>query len=612
MKKKKGLRLLTYNIRAVFVFELTYKLTISLIMAPFLVIMLNAAIRAAGYSYLSNDNLFTFLRKPSTLLIFVIALIVIMLYLFFEITALVGCFHASHHNKKIKAVDLFRIGYSNFKKVFYPTNIFVLLWIFFILPVLNIIYLVGFGFIVRIPNFIKSELMGMWKILLIAAIVIVAASMYALLYLYCIQGLVIEKKSLFKGRKTNRSLIKGVYLKTGLKLVIWNIIITVMAVLLFEFGIMAIVWFNRTFKTYKALSAITLKSMGVMRNVMFFVYYMGFILFNTLFITNSYIKEKQQLGEELPDYVESPQIGKHPKKLRAITLFVVMVLAINSFGIYSFNKDVLVINAQIFEVPVVMAHRGACAEAPENTMTAFRLAMEQGVDYIELDVRMTKDGVLVVTHDDNLKRVAGVNKNVWDMTYDEIKGLDVGSYYDPVYYQERIPTFEEVLNLTKGKTRLNIELKPSAHDKNLVENVISLIKKYDIEDSCMICCMKYDTLKQVKALAPDIYTTYVMIIAYSNFWDLDAIDAFSISHDRISKKIIANVKNRGKDIYAWTVNKEDDMNRVLDMGVDGVITDNPALLMDVILSRLTPDTMVDFVEDTLMDIEEDVVMVNTP
>lgn len=612
MKKKKGLRLLTYNLRAILFFEMTYKFAVSLIMAPFLVILLNAAIKVAGYSYLSNDNLFTFFRKPSTIILFVFALIVIMLYLFIEITALVGCFHASHLNKKVKAVDLFRIGYHNFKKVFYPTNIFVLLWIFFILPVLNIIYLIGFAFIIKIPNFIKSELVGMWKVLLVAGIIIVAAALYALLYLYCIQGLVIEKKSLFKGRKTNKSLIKGNYLQTGLKLVVWNIVIMAMAVLFFEFSIMAIVWITRTFHAGRMISVITLKSMTVMRTVMFYIYYMGFILFNTLFITNKYIKEKQKLGEELPEFEPGPQIGKHPKQLRAITFFIVMVLACNSIALFSFNKDKLTINAQIFKVPVVMAHRGASAVAPENTMEAFRLAMEQMADYIELDVQMTKDGVLVVTHDESLNRVAGINKKVWELSYEELSKIDVGSFFAPEFSYARIPTLEEVLQLTAGKIRLNIELKPSEHDKNLEENVIRLIKKYDIEDSCMICCMKYDSLQKVKEIAPDIYTTYVMIIAYSNFWDLEAADAFSISHDRINEKLVSNVKNRGKNIYAWTVNEADDVNAVLDMGVDGIITDNPALIMDVILSRLTPDTMLEFVEDAMVDIEENVVMVNTP
>ena len=188
----------------------------------------------------------------------------------------------------------------------------------------------------------------------------------------------------------------------------------------------------------------------------------------------------------------------------------------------------------------------------------------------------------------------------------------MGSFFAPEFSYARIPTLEEVVQLTVGKIRLNIELKPSEHDKNLEENVVRLIKKYDIEDSCMICCMKYDSLKKVKEIAPDIYTTYVMIIAYSNFWDLEAADAFSISHDRINEKLVSNVKNRGKNIYAWTVNEADDVNAVLDMGVDGIITDNPSLIMDVILSRLTPDTMLEFVEDAMVDIEENVVMVNTP
>ena len=166
------------------------------------------------------------------------------------------------------------------------------------------------------------------------------------------------------------------------------------------------------------------------------------------------------------------------------------------------------------------------------------------------------------------------------------------------------------MELTAGKIKLNIEMKPTGHETGFEEEVIRIIREYDMVDDCMICSMKYKTLKRIKELAPDITTTYVLIMAYSNFWDVDAADAFSISYNMLSKSIIYNVKNAGKDIYAWTVNTEKDMQSVFDYGVDGIITDDPTLGQEVILSLYAPDSVVDFVSDTLVEMEEDAVLVN--
>jgi glycerophosphoryl diester phosphodiesterase len=104
---------------------------------------------------------------------------------------------------------------------------------------------------------------------------------------------------------------------------------------------------------------------------------------------------------------------------------------------------------------MIMAHRGYSAKAPENTLPAFKMCMDEGFSAAELDVQMLGDGTIIVMHDDNLKRTTGLNKNVWEVTYDEIKDLDNGAFFDKAFEGTRIPTLDEVLKLAgSGDTKL--------------------------------------------------------------------------------------------------------------------------------------------------------------
>ena len=142
----------------------------------------------------------------------------------------------------------------------------------------------------------------------------------------------------------------------------------------------------------------------------------------------------------------------------------------------------------------VTAHRGSSYRAPENTLSAIRQAIEDRAHYAEIDVRSTADGVVVLVHDDDLMRVAGVNKKVRDITYDRLKDLDVGQWFSPRFAGERIPTLEEVIAVARDNIRLNIELKLDRHDRQLVERVVQIVRDTDFASHCVITSIHYDAL----------------------------------------------------------------------------------------------------------------------
>ncbi len=159
------------------------------------------------------------------------------------------------------------------------------------------------------------------------------------------------------------------------------------------------------------------------------------------------------------------------------------------------------------ELPRLVGHRGACAVAPENTLASFKRAYQDGADVVEMDVRMTADGQVVVIHDALLDRTTNGTGPVSQMTLAELKRLDAGTWFDAAYTGEPIPLLDEVLDWAKGKIGLMIELKYDpfgSFSPDLVPPVLDLIKKRDIVDQVVFISFQPKGLQQVKGLLPDI------------------------------------------------------------------------------------------------------------
>ena len=166
----------------------------------------------------------------------------------------------------------------------------------------------------------------------------------------------------------------------------------------------------------------------------------------------------------------------------------------------------------------ITAHRGGALMAPENTISALKSSIECGADMAEIDVQETKDGALILLHDDSLKRTAGVKKNVWEMNLAEIKKLDAGTSFHERYRGEKIPTLEEVLNFCEGRLDLNIEIKYNGKNKGIVNKVVRTIREAGFQEHCVVTSMNYQFLKQIKKIAPEIRTGYIMTMTYGRYF----------------------------------------------------------------------------------------------
>ena len=229
----------------------------------------------------------------------------------------------------------------------------------------------------------------------------------------------------------------------------------------------------------------------------------------------------------------------------------------------------------------IVAHRGAAGIAPENTLASFREAIRHGADWLEFDVRLTGDGVPVVIHDPTLKRTTTGRGPVRSRTLGEIRRLDAGSWYDERFSGERVPTLDDVLKLG-SKTRLNIEIKSNcAPASEAAEAVWSRVRDGGLQDRTLITSFDIDILKALRELDRQVPLGFP--------WQSGLRDpvrrALSLKCRMmlfevggLSEKKVRRCREVGLDVWVYTVNEPEEMQRVMDLGVDALVTDRPDLL----------------------------------
>jgi len=275
------------------------------------------------------------------------------------------------------------------------------------------------------------------------------------------------------------------------------------------------------------------------------------------------------------------------RKKTAIPLFAVLLLT--SVGISVLAGTWLINGIPADNDTMIIAHRGAAGKAPENTRVAIHHAINDGADWIEIDVQESIDGEVVVIHDSDFMKLAHVNLKVWESTLEEIQDIDVGSWFNGGFSSERVPTLEDILAIAKGKCRVLIELKYYGHDIQLEQRVVEIVEKADMVEHVAIMSLKYKGIKDFRRLRPDWPIGLLSTKAIGKISDLEG-DFFAINIATAKPSFIRRIQSSGKKVYVWTVNDRISMSRLMSLGVDGIITDEPALANEVRskIKRLTP------------------------
>lgn len=232
------------------------------------------------------------------------------------------------------------------------------------------------------------------------------------------------------------------------------------------------------------------------------------------------------------------------------------------------------------------AHRGASSVYPENTILAFKEAISLGCDGIELDVHKSKDNVIVVIHDEDIRRTFRGKGLVKDYTLEELRSFKCRQRDFRENQECLIPTLEEVLQLIKNNNVfLNIELKTDViHYENIEEDVINLVKKYNLKDKVLISSFNHKSLEICKKIDKEIEVGALYSKRIKNVIDYAKLLKFDAIHPKfalISKELIDEAHNNGIKVNVYTVNKESRMKRLISFNADGIFTDYTSILKSV-------------------------------
>ena len=231
---------------------------------------------------------------------------------------------------------------------------------------------------------------------------------------------------------------------------------------------------------------------------------------------------------------------------------------------------------------IVTAHRGASGLAPENTLAAFKKAMEIGADFSELDVHLSADGEVVLLHDDTLDRTTNGSGPIYEWKLADLKKLDAGSWFSPEFAGEPLPTLREVIQLVKGKMKLNIEIKISGNEPDIAERVVDIVRSEQFDRDCMITSFDRATVEKVKEIAPDLKVGLIFSTDYPEDVFEGNWEVLSSNKKNVNKGFVQKAHTAGKELHVWTVNEKEKMVELINLGVDGIITNYPNRLIEVL------------------------------
>ncbi|MBQ9118599.1 MAG: glycerophosphodiester phosphodiesterase [Lachnospiraceae bacterium] len=576
------------NIKAILLFELLYKAAFLLIAYFLLRIVFPFLLRATGYSYLTIENLVVFLKHPVTLIVIVLLLLMgALLYLLESVTLLVY-YREFLKKKRVRVAEGFLAGVQETVRLLKRGGRGFLLLFAAVNGVVSLFpLLVVCAMQIQLPAYLVGTMLKQLTGIGILFVVLIVGLLFYFFGLYTLYYCVLGEYSVKESYRRSVGLVLKRPFRLVFRLLGTNLTLAAISLVIFFAAL-----FVGCYILYR-IKPVAIQNAAMLTAYSQLLFYTGILvsiagqIVNYVALTMHYsMYALRQLPVSRLRVLQQPETEEHSKResIAVITAFVLIVLA-NLFSLYhSFRNGTLAERETLFGT-YITSHRGASDAAPENTLPALELAIESMADFVEIDVQETQDGVVVLMHDTNLNRTTGANALVSELTFEEIRGLEAGSWFSPDYTGTTVPTLAEVFELCKGQIALNIELKVARNAEareRLVTKVVALIEEYDMENQCVISAANLSMLELVKEQNESIKTGYILSFAYGSFYEKEYVDFFSIRSSFITESLVKRMHSYGKEVHAWTVNTETELKRMKQLGVDNIITDRPVLAREII------------------------------
>lgn len=587
MKKilKQTWKTIRYNIRSLLIFEAGYRAATFFLVMQLVRFFVDFSLKQQGFSYLTAENYKEFLQYPLSVVFLALVFLVILIFYFVEVAALLCGFVYSAKEKKLYAGDFFILGIKKTVSFFRHSKVSWLVCAACSGPFLAAYFLVREISYIQILEFTARQIYKEIKSPMLIYGFLGVLLLISFLFVFALPYCILEKKKNWQGFLSGMKLFRTHWKRILLDFCFLHVFMLLFILITYSVVMLILAAGVFFFKPEVVkISSIFIYSEYV--NMALGIYAGGVQLIGSIaFVYTVYTKfhiqpkdeEEHLFYKKMEQYFWYSKLGRR-KAAGLLTALFVLLEGIY-FGFLVINHDTTL--SHLAADTEITAHRGGAWKAPENTISALQYTIDSGADYAEIDVQETKDGELILLHDDSLKRTAGVKKNVWDMTLKQVEKLDAGASFHKKFRGEKIPEFTEVLKFCKGRLDLNIEIKYNGKNKGIVNKVVRAIKENHFEDHCVVTSMNYQFLKQIKKTAPEIRTGYIMTMTYGGVQGMEAADFFSVKHTYVDEKFVTQAHALGKEVHVWTVNYKGDAKRMLDMGVDNIITDDPIMVRKV-------------------------------
>lgn len=592
---KDGLALLKFNLSSIILFEIMHKIISIAILAPIVYGILNFSIDIAGLNYLYSGTMMLYFTKPSTYACFFIIIMIFAMFFLVNICGIICAMDYSKRGEKTNPLILVLRGVFNALRVISPKNMGIIFYVLAVLPVTFSVMISGSLFGIRLPEFFRQFIKINERAVSIALVIYVVICIVTVFRIFALNYFTLHKFTFHESVLISKKVMKHHAVSIFLGVIFLNVALVGIMFLLETIFSLVATGVLSNFISSKALGF----GVDIVAEIIFFVVYITFSIISTPLIY-SYIcacfycyeeecdnEEVSERRKERQEDIEENKLKKSVAKRNSIAYGAIVVfgLLLNGFYIYLSINDKIELDMYYSNRATVTAHRGDSKHAPENTMAAIKLAVDNQADIIEIDVRQTKDGVLVLMHDESLLRTTGVDKLVGEVDYDFVSNLDPGSDFSEEYAGERVPTLRTVLEYGKeNRIFYNIELKPEDYYAGYVENIVGLIEEYEYEEHCVVASSDQEVLRKVKMLNSDIKTICILHVVYGNFQDMSFVDGYSVRHNFVTKDLVSKIHSFDKEIYVWTVNSETKIKNLLLLDVDSIITDVPYDTKEIIYS----------------------------
>lgn len=573
---KQTLRLLKWNWSTLLLFEAFYKILwitgLSILEKGF-----GRLLNEAGLHYLTLQNLSN-LFSSLALLVGLILLVFFLAFLVFtEIAGLILYFDYGRRGEEIGVLKLFSYAVRKALFVLHPKNLLLHLFFLVFVPLIGVPFSSGPLQAIQLPGFILEFVVQdpVLNLLLISAMILVFIFVFR--FIFSIHEVVLNKKKFLKACQESYQRTRKQLLRSAVQLGAWNVFIGLIGLLIG--GLI--------------LGALLVSARGFYNDAGFWELFFGISKLGALLATIGItvcnmglvsVMYYDSRGERIP--LPIPAVSKKRRFWSKFIGLAAALLLLSGYIRYTSYVPEGWLDYEQQEKIDIVAHRGGASFAPENSLAALEIAIDSKADYAEIDVQQTKDGSLIVMHDSSFQRTAGVKKKVWEVTLDEMKDFTCNAFErDPRYENEKIPTLEQMILAAGDRIKLMIELKSEGLCKDLEEKTMDLIRKYDFTERCMIVSMDQRILENIKAIEPNMKTAYISAVAYGNLENMKGADMFSLEGTFVNGSLVNKLKGKERPLYVWTLNDEKSIRKYVDMGVSGIITDNPYLARYVLETR---------------------------